>query len=79
MSFKCCVCNGKGHTDRWSEKWASPRTKSQFAPYGERNKKRIFEPLFNIDSLKTKTCDYCIGTGIDLNRMATSILIKSGW
>ena len=68
MSFKCCVCNGKGHTDRWSEKWASPRKKST-----------QFTLFFNIDFLKTKTCDYCIGTGIDLNRMATSILIKAGW
>ena len=67
MSFKCSLCKGEGHTNRWSEQWAKSR------------KKKSFNPLFNIDFLKTKTCDYCIGTGIDLNRMSTSILIKSGW
>ena len=68
MNFKCSVCNGKGHTDRLSEQWAKSR-----------KKKIVFKPLFDIKFLKTKTCDYCIGTGIDLNRMSTSILIKSGW
>ena len=68
MNFKCSLCKGEGHTNRWTEKWVKSR-----------KKKSLFNPLCNIEFLKTKTCDYCIGTGIDLNRMSTSILIKSGW
>lgn len=71
MNFKCSLCKGEGHINRWPEQWATSR-----------KEKTIVKTLFNIgliDFLKTKTCDYCIGTGIDLNRMTTNILIKSGW
>jgi predicted methyltransferase len=68
MNFKCSLCKGEGHTNRWSEQWVKSR-----------KEKILFNPFFNINFLKTKTCDYCIGTGIDLKRMSTNILIKSGW
>jgi predicted methyltransferase len=69
MNFKCSLCKGEGHTNRWTEQWVKSRNK----------KSLLFKSLVNIDFFKTKTCDYCIGTGIDLNRMSTNILIKSGW
>lgn len=68
MNFKCSLCKGEGHTNRWSEQWATSR-----------KEKTILKTLRDIEFLKTKTCDYCIGTGIDLKRMSTNILIKSGW
>lgn len=67
MNFKCSLCKGEGHTYRWSDKWVE-------------KKQPLFSKLIpKLEILRTKTCDHCIGTGIDLNRLATSILIKSKW
>ena len=72
MNFKCSLCKGEGHTNRWPEQWVSQKEKTIFNI-------RFSQSVRDIEFLKTKTCDYCIGTGIDLKRMSTNILIKSGW
>jgi hypothetical protein len=48
------------------EKWAKKRIKNQFI-------NRL------IDLFRISTCEYCIGTGIDLHKMSNDILFKSIW
>ena len=49
-----------------TERWAEKRIKSKFIS--------ILVNLF-----RTSTCEFCIGTGIDLNKMSNSILNKPNW
>lgn len=67
INFTCSLCKGKGHTYRWSDKWVDKRQSLHF------------KLISKLEILRNKTCDYCIGTGIDLNRLASSILMKSKW
>jgi len=48
------------------ERWADKRFKNNLI-----NKVNIF--------FRQKSCDSCIGTGINLHKIANSILFKGGW
>ena len=62
MRYKCSVCNGLGHIERWAKK----RIENKF--------------IFKLkDLFRTKSCDSCIGTGINFHSMSNSILFKSVW
>ena len=42
-----------------------------------REKDRMINKIFEV--FRTKTCDSCIGTGINFNKMANFIISKPNW
>ena len=50
----------------YTERWAEKRFKNSF--------------IHKLNSIfRTTTCDTCLGTGINFNRMSTAIFSKSMW